>query len=315
MKLTKKQSKIIKDLVTQSEPYKVFTRKKYGKLDGYFDTDKIQYDFALRLLSFQASSKEYLAGHDARYSIFFLLNTFLQRDLKFLWIGEELLKALLQTTPPQSETEVKQVFPCGVLMLPRGVINTPAREIPVDWICFCHFSEDDPDTRSVTLDNGEIIHFKKSDQDCLVWALLARDLEGADVVYIGSAQAKDIYLHDEESHQDEESAFVRQISNLIVSVLLYLQVAPKQKDQALNLKLYNKGFSTSEKSTALLNPYILGADYKQETETSNNPDVSGTRKTIRTHWRKGHCRNQPYKENQEQKYRLVWIKPILINAN
>jgi len=314
-KLRKKQRKELENFVTQSEVYKVFSRRQYREIDGYFDANKVQYDFAVRLLTFQKSNQAYLAEHEARYNIFFLLNTFYQRDLKFLWIGEELLAALLQTTPPTNDIEIKQVFPCGVIMLPQGKLTTPSKDIPVDWICFCHFSENDPETKSVTLGNGQVVNFRKSNRDALVWALFAKDSDKADVVYIGSVQAKDIYIHEEDPKQDQETSFVRSVSNLIVSVLLYLQIKPEQTEQTLSLKPYNRGFSVTDKSKILLNPYILGKDYKPRIKSANTIEVSKIGRTLRSHWRSGHWRNQPYKnkEDNETKYKLIWIKPILIN--
>lgn len=72
--------------------------------------------------------------------------------------------------------------------------------------------------------------------------------------------------------------------------------------KSLESHLERKGFSKVY--------FVRDADSSRQDRLVNNED----RKRIRSHWRRGHWRNQPYGTNANQR-KWLWIKPTLVKKN
>jgi hypothetical protein len=151
----------------------------------------------------------------------------------------------------------------------------------------------------------KVLYLLTEEDDCgLFYKILAWLNEGFCLVYHGYVYYENPNWGDSEIKDDE----ARKIMRLVFNLLLYKSQENHREPMAV-YPVKPMGFGKNTKQ--LIEPIVLGADYKPKTITVGS--AGGTHASPRTHWRMGHWRNQCCGSRDNPEHRPIWIEPVLVN--
>jgi hypothetical protein len=97
----------------------------------------------------------------------------------------------------------------------------------------------------------------------------------------------------------------------LYNFLLWQQMMHDKGQEVIELDAPTKQMGFGKNSKQLIVPRVIGEGYKPKVIRNYTP--TGTHASPTTHWRSGHWRQQPYGNQQEPKYKTIWIEPTLVN--
>lgn len=302
----------------------------YRKVKGYCNTNTL----AALLAGYTnviANNLEIIKFELAYLSVFKLGLSIAENAPPCYWITKDLLLALTATDLPKHWIDIKPFIPYGFFFLPP-LIKSPKGQF-VEWIYFDFFSphivRENIKVNNFELDHGECdrpeinwicgvvgeiygngILSLQADKDGLPeWNKNYRDNNDTANLIL------DFHENDTSSNRKE---FYQLISSLILQLLLY-QMVKIDIDSNDRKKTNNKSFTIKGKlpKNYPREPRWIGKDFELKTDSPgarNSTSVSVSRSSPRTHWRRGHWRNQPFGSRENPEYKNIWIEPILISS-
>jgi len=216
----------------------------------------------------------------------------LRNQFQTFWLGRALGEDLLQTQPPLGipYREFPWPFSAFTVMLPYGLLHRLGGDIPFISIMFVdgtlQFVAPVALPGVLKVMSGSLIPGKGEGLSDMDPSILL-----SDSIFSTTGQTK----------QDaNESAL---LINLVTNMMFYMD-----SDGASIEESQREGKSKGKGDSGLWSPKWVGQRHRRDTDT-----IKGTHASPRTHWRRGHWRNQAIGEGRISRKRL-WIKPMLINT-
>jgi hypothetical protein len=233
------------------------------------------------------------------------------------WIKSELAQALIQTEIPQG-IELRRNLPCGVIMLPEGLLFSPDGD-PVDHIAFAQLFKGE--AIEVKLPNNSLLGQKPQDKDVLMFfSHLAAGTVYASCVGIENLSAGEIdhgnwnpsedysNLDYKQNSELSEQSFLRKLEAIVFHSLFLMQQKPELIDSP-HLYPHKQGLKGTNKQRKLT-PNWIGKNYRYSRESQSSISHSSPR----AHWRRGHWRRQAIgAERKDRKW--IWIEPVLVSGD
>jgi hypothetical protein len=109
---------------------------------------------------------------------------------------------------------------------------------------------------------------------------------------------------------DEDKTFINQMTNLLIQCLILPNFEPDLVVDRVTPA--SKGFQqpSTQKGDKYWYPRELKCPEELKVRYKSEPK-GGTHASPRSHWRRGHWRNQPCGEKSSER-KIVWIKPVLV---
>ncbi|MDJ1174887.1 hypothetical protein [Roseofilum capinflatum] len=292
-------------------------RINYRKLDDYFDFDKFKEDFIFYYYAQESGGfdiPERIADEDLA-SLRFGLNAIVAGECKFLWLKDDLLEALRHTEKPPV-AEIEQVAPVICLFTPKDSFSAYS----IRYIKIFTTKMDSNEYASAFREDNIALFPSPVYPESVKKSILATTIRIYTTTYDffttfrvidGILDRGGEQIETGIEYEENDKAFIDEVNDLCFNFLLYLSTKPEiiEAEPREATKVSGKGFGKSEKR--LLEPQMVGADYKQSIESKRTPG-GGTHASPRTHWRMGHWRRVAIGAGRvERSWR--WIKPVLVN--
>lgn len=94
--------------------------------------------------------------------------------------------------------------------------------------------------------------------------------------------------------------------------LMWQQSMHDKGQEVIELDAPTRKMGFGKNSKQLIVPRVIGEGYKPK--VIRNYESTGSHASPTTHWRSGHWRQQPFGKKEDQKYKTIWIEPVLVNA-
>lgn len=118
------------------------------------------------------------------------------------------------------------------------------------------------------------------------------------------------YVVGNEDDEDRDNAWLySKLVNLALNLLMIMNSRPELIEPQRKLKTIKK--KSREAPTTLWEPRWIGRDYRYVRDADRG--VVGTHASPRTHWRRGHYRDQAYGPKHTLR-KTLWIEPIMVKA-
>jgi hypothetical protein len=260
-----------------------------------------------------------------------------QTSAPVYWLKDALCAALQQTKLPKHLTDIKRVVPCGVLLLPPGLMTLD--EEPIEFILWEHWEAGE--TRpQLDCSQGVTVEKHQFEQDTIAWSYItSTGAYGAGITEVNRPESESGIEYSEISMEglpealqaDEEetkqAAFVQKISNFVLQLVLLMQVMPELIEPQPPATLVRFG-RKNRKSEQRFAPRWIGQTYSVASEDTTTPSrpqadspadldaststASTRRESPRTHWRKGHWRRVVWGKLSEGTRKWNWFQPVLV---
>ena len=132
--MDKEINKRINQLTKASPYFKKFSQKRYSKVKGYIDHDRVILDLARSLVSYDYCTTDYFAENITHSTSLIVLQKLYHDDFNSYWLTPELCHAFTKTKLPDNLDHIQQIIPAGVLMLPPLLKNADGQS--VKWVAF-----------------------------------------------------------------------------------------------------------------------------------------------------------------------------------
>ena len=103
-----------------------------------------------------------------------------------------------------------------------------------------------------------------------------------------------------------------QEDKLSINFLLWQQSMHDKGEEVIELDAPTKTMGFGKNSKQIIVPRVIGEGYKPK--VIRNYDPQGTHASPRTHWRRGHWRQQPVGARKDPKHKTIWVEPVLVNG-
>ena len=308
--------KKINQLTRKSSFYQRFNERRYSHVKGYIDHDDVIFLIARLLTSYQCYDADIFEMDFTHRTSLIILDQAYQKGFGSYWLSESLFDAFCNSQLPNTVGQLKQVMPCGVLLLPPKLKNPDGQSLK--WLCFFHRLADQ--TIAPIEIMGSWLEIGVAAEDTLSWFTvfddgtqygvhrclkvdenLQLDYQDENEMFID----RDLALTGLNTVVETEKEFTDRVTDLLVQTLLYLQQKSDFSVSSALSPIKNSGKNRK------LTPHIIGRDYRIRSQS--DPDVP-TDRQYRTHWRRGFYRWQPYGSRERPDRKLIWIEPVLVNG-
>ncbi len=264
-------------------------------------------------------------------SLLGVIDSLLTCGMPFFFIKKELVEALIDTELPDEMTlkDVKWPFPGLTVMLPNGLIKAPKIGGIAEAELNCVFitkHESGPYYSQLLKKNtgiegnfmrvSAITTIKEENGDpenpSFSYAVASSAMD-ASVAGFMKSDSMSVNLGKHGLTEEETNRVVNEWTNFIftlgLKILLLIQSRPEVfvKEPELARPAKSKKGRTKE---ALWHPNFIGRNWSRSV-----PGLGGEGVSPRMHWRRGHWRNQAVGPRTENKRLLIWIEPVLVNAD
>ncbi|EKU98052.1 hypothetical protein Lepto7375DRAFT_7311 [Leptolyngbya sp. PCC 7375] len=298
------ESKEIVRAIKNNRVYKKLNSKKYRSVSNY--TDYKDLCFVLTLNNMNSNPQ----NRDEDVLARGIANFCLSREHPIYWVSKELFTALINTKVPKVFNEIKKTLDSFVLMLPNNAMYGHTGDhcgcllvnhflknesIKIKPFLFDEFVEDEFKGKS-----EYIFHSSETGNLMVVGVpiLAPRPWYSSNIIF--------------EREMPENTDY--RLENFVYNLILYLQ----NYEEKITTDSSSTGFRVNKqklKAKDVGQGYSpirwLGKGYKIKYE-SGSP---GTHKSPETHIRMGHWRKQPIGPRDKDDHKMIWIEPMLVNAN
>lgn len=242
------------------------------------------------------------------------------------WLSEDLLQALLDSDiSGDAVSNLPIPHFTMLLMLPKGVLISPDGE-SVDYLLWQHR---EAGLETIISYQGESITAKATGVADDVQALLWSSVLPSGITYASYQGLSANYFDDRPFNVDqiemveaitrlnpeeEERAFQKKLTSLIVQVICILTAKPdlfelNATDQKA-IGLSQRKAKALYQPHRLLSPNWIGKDYRRPSGMSQG----GTHASPVAHFRRGHWRMQAMGEGRKQ-HKRIWIQPTIVSLD
>lgn len=303
------------------------SKLNYKSVRGYIDTKTI----ASELCSYLWATSEYSDATDpediaqiSTISAAYLIATDL---VPIYWLSQDLAKALLHTELPTHWVNLKPFVPSGIILLPP-IIKSPDNKT-IEWLHFNYFPAGYI-YQNLTIGDTTWQNTSKEPikSPILTWISIFKDFSTySSTIRLepdpeGNPEKGEFYLAPTVELSGDntdiltEKEFTGAIDNLVFQLLLYMMAKPN----SISIDRSGIGFSGGKnaKKSKLANtvpkaPLWIGKNYQLKYESSKSLNLS-SKHSPRTHWRRGHWRNQPTGSRDNPLYKNIWIEPTIVSG-
>lgn len=143
---------------------------------------------------------------------------------------------------------------------------------------------------------------------CLGWNLGQR---GCEAFFLESVNPNNIINFNPNKKDAEEAD---NAIGFLINLFLYQDSVKDKMQSDFSIDGDRKVIENRKQKKTILHPRIIGKGYKPKSTYQNKTIGENTRNSPQTHWRSGHWRWQPFGKKEDQKYKTIWIEPVLVNA-
>lgn len=299
---------VANDLLERDQKLRCSTYpRRYQVPNGYVSPKKV----AGRMASHLAFSSRMEASGDAT-SIMSLevVKRLVEYKVPTYWVGRELLEALTRTNLPNIHgSELNWPMPAMLFMLPKDVFFNPkGASVYFIGVALCPnrslvcWTQVDEPNGPPNYAISEFVHQRVLSE--IRNARIRDDIE--------------IIAYEKEDSEAEKS-FTTTLLTLGINLMLIMNVRPQLVEMGEIVQPLGFGGKRATDPEAPWTPNWIGKHYRLKREqtlksTENNQSDAESGITLRTHWRKGHLREQRWGEGLQQ-VKLIWIEPVLVNAD
>lgn len=276
--------------------------RRYAGADGYrsFDLPAVSMFSTLRIPEELGRFPD-----ESSRTIFRIDRHLIDLNVPTLFVAPEFGRAVMETEPPAEIlwTEARLPHEAAILMLPDGLIPDPAG-VSLPFVAYSRMKAGDV--------YREIDRELAVASDILsIHALTSlRGPAGTNITYemtLNSANARQANIRD--LHYDRvlsagEDEWLTDVARFVLKVALVVEERPSLLGKSELLRKPRKG------KDALWSPNVIGKAFRilREPPTA---ETATARAGVRTHWRRGHFRNQAHGEGRAQR-KIIWIQPVLV---
>jgi hypothetical protein len=224
-----------------------------------------------------------------------------------LFVAPEFGRAVMETEPPSDIlwTEAHLPHEAAILMLPEGLfLDLAGKSLP--FVSFSRMRAGDT--------YREINREVQVASDILSFHTLTSvtgpmGLFSSYEMTLNSLTTKQANIRDltfDRVLSKEEDTWLLELVRFVLKFALIVESRPTLLGRVEMIRKPGKGKS------ALWSPNIVGKGYGMERKAKSETGVEGTgRSGVRTHWRRGHLRNQAFGTGWIER-KVIWIEPVLV---
>lgn len=316
------------DMASKESWWSTVRSRRYHTQHGYVPTDA----HAATIGAVACSDNTELIKNHSLGSVCVAANVLvLEHGCQYFWITKELCSALLATREPEGKiNETPFPFRAFTLLIPCGAIRTKD-DGDIAWINVAQAGRNEDGSVNRNGNDCLFIHAssiqnsgaprdwvshltstKTVDEACgeQSHTIDKISIEVADKLNSMYGWDKDDILHS--SYVDpntlfEEPDVLRALLRLVMNVSYYLTSVPNALEEST---VGSEKRTPSGKVPDWWFPRWIGKKYVRREIVSKG----GSHNSPRTHWRRGHWRNQAIGEGRQDR-RRTWIEPILVMAS
>jgi len=303
--------KLLNKAVKQSPYFAAFNRFRYKSPKGYAEYDNAILNLSTHLFKYETpkineiikepTERGQLITDLFRYS----LRRTVTNGIRPYWLAKPLATAFLETTPPKDWVLQTEELG-GVIFLPSNVFSLADND-PIEWIFFYldkYFQLIYVSPRK----NSDILLARERDIFSTSFTPVTND--GTRKTYNMST---DLELQKErETPGWHDLSPVDKVTDITAQTLLYIENYEPNIKLSHELPTERKTKKNVSSNNINLSCLMVGANYQVKKSNSFSDGNSSSSKS--THWRSGHWRNQPYGDRDNPKTKMIWLEPVLINA-
>jgi hypothetical protein len=276
--------------------------RKYIGVDGFRTVEIPAFSFFSSILSVEQTQG--FPDHSSK-NIYRVAWHLISQSVPTLFVHRDFGEAVRMTSPPPDIlwTEAHLPHETALLMLPAGLFE----DVEGNPLPFVSYSR---------MRKGQLYwafgkEFEVTADVLTIYAMSM--IEGPHSVPVSfemtlngetgpAANIQDIRYPSALSKQEDD--WLRELAQFVLKFALIIESRPALMSPGAMVRKAGKGKS------ALWSPNVVGRGFGAARERGEGQSTTG-RATVRTHWRRGHLRNQAYGEARALR-KILWIEPVLV---